>query len=145
MQTRQYINKYSKVVGGTYAKVFNDRGITAESEAQVIIDAFVQANKRFISQETGNGVSEGDKEDIKTVLGKISLGQNPVVNRAIIAELRGIFDAPMGILENQVLSFLQDENKYANNTSYIETKDQIENMLGGAQGVLQQTEFDVTA
>ena len=67
------VNKYSKVLGGPYANVFNERGITAESEARVIIDAFVQANKRFISQETGNGVSDGDKKDIRTVTGEIVL------------------------------------------------------------------------
>ncbi len=34
---------------------------------------------------------------------------------------------------------------YVDDESYTATQDQIESMLGGAQSVLQQTKFDVTA
>jgi|9_EtaG_2_1085328.scaffolds.fasta_scaffold03693_2 hypothetical protein len=123
---------------------FGKRGISRESEAQAIINVLIQENKRFITQETGNGVSEGDKEDIKNVLGRIELTKNPRENRLIIAELRGIFDNPMTVLENQVTSFLDDKNKYVDNQTYQNTVSEIENLLGGAQNVLQQTEFDVS-
>ena len=123
---------------------FGERGISRESEAQAIINVLIQENKRFITQETGNGVSEGDKEDIKNVLGRIELAKNPRENRLIIAELRGIFDNPMTVLENQVTSFLDDKNKYVDNQTYQNTVSEIENLLGGAQNVLQQTEFDVS-
>jgi len=123
---------------------FGQRGISRESEAQAIINVLIQENKRFITQETGNGVSEGDKEDIKNVLGRIELTKNPRENRLIIAELRGIFDNPMTVLENQVTSFLDDKNKYVDNQTYQSTVSEIENLLGGAQNVLQQTEFDVS-
>ena len=123
---------------------FGERGISRESEAQAIINVLIQENKRFITQETGNGVSEGDKEDIKNVLGRIELTKNPRENRLIIAELRGIFDNPMTVLENQVTSFLDDKNKYVDNQTYQNTVSEIENLLGGAQNVLQQTEFDVS-
>ena len=123
---------------------FGKRGISRESEAQAIINVLIQENKRFITQETGNGVSEGDKEDIKNVLGRIELAKNPRENRLIIAELRGIFDNPMTVLENQVTSFLDDKNKYVDNQTYQNTVSEIENLLGGAQNVLQQTEFDVS-
>jgi hypothetical protein len=129
---------------GDADKWFGDRGISRESEAKKLINVLVQENKRFISQETGNGVSEGDKEDIKTVFGQLQVGKPIEENKAIIAEVRGLFDYPRGILENQVLSFLEDENKYVDNKTYQATVSEIEKLLGGAENVLNQTEFDVS-
>lgn len=135
------INKYSKLVGGPYAKVFNDRGITAESEAQVIIDAFVQANKRFISQETGNGVSDGDKTDIRTVTGEIVLTDSLDKNLARLDQVRGLFSKNVGLLENEIIR-LGKRGEYSSDEQF-ELSQKIMSDILNPVDILGSTSFDV--
>ena len=135
------INKYSKLVGGPYAKVFNDRGITDESEAQVIIDAFVQANKRFISQETGNGVSDGDKKDIRTVTGEIVLTDSLDKNLARLDQVRSLFSKNVGLLENEIIR-LGKRGEYSSDEQFELSQKTISDILNPVD-ILGSTSFDV--
>ena len=136
------MNKYSKIAGGPFDKtVFGPGGITAESELQVLIDAFVQGNKRFISQETGNGVSEGDKKDIKKVVGNIKLGESLEQNIKRLDRLRTLFGQNIGLLENELMRF-GDRNEYANDEQFNKTQIQLSSILAPS-AIFNQSIFDV--
>ena len=135
------VNKYSKLVGGPYAKIFNERGLTAESEAQVLVDAFVQANKRFISQETGNGVSDGDKKDIRTVTGDIVIGEDLDKNLARLDRVRDLFSKNKSLLEGEIIR-LGDRTEFSSDDSYEKTQKIIADILDPVD-ILSSTSFDV--
>jgi len=135
------VNKYSKLIGGPYAKVFNERGLTAESEAQVLVDAFVQANKRFISQETGNGVSDGDKKDIRTVTGDIVIGEDLDKNLARLDRVRDLFSKNKSLLEGEIIR-LGDRTEFSSDDSYEKTQKIIADILDPVD-ILSSTSFDV--
>jgi len=135
------VNKYSKLVGGPYADVFNKRGLTPESEAEVLIDAFVQANKRFISQETGNGVSDGDKKDIRTVAGEVSLTDSLDKNLARLDQVRSLFSKNVGLLENEIIR-LGDRTEFSDDSSYEKTQKIVSDILTPVD-ILGTTSFDV--
>ena len=135
------INKYSKLLGGPYANVFSERGLTAESEAQVIIDAFVQANKRFISQETGNGVSDGDKKDIRTVTGEIVIGESLDKNLLRLEEVRSLFSKNVGLLEGELVR-LGDRTEYSSDEQYEKAQKILSSILNPID-ILGTTSFDV--
>ena len=135
------INMYSKLWGGPYANVFSERGLTAESEAQVIIDAFVQANKRFISQETGNGVSDGDKKDIRTVTGEIVIGESLDKNLLRLEEVRSLFSKNVGLLEGELVR-LGDRTEYSSDEQYEKAQKILSSILNPID-ILGTTSFDV--
>lgn len=132
-----FLSAYGIVDG---EKWFGERGISSASQADVIVDALIQENKRFISQETGNGVSEGDKKDIATVIGRISLTDPVEKNISRLNELRRLFAAPMNVLAGQIEAF-NDIDNYATQDMYDKTQamlktelSYLQEQMGSSQG-----------
>lgn len=132
-----FLSAYGIVDG---EKWFGERGISPASQADVIVDALIQENKRFISQETGNGVSEGDKKDIATVIGRISLTDPVEKNISRLNELRRLFAAPMNVLAGQIEAF-NDIDNYATQDMYDKTQamlktelSYLQEQMGSSQG-----------
>ena len=88
-------------------------GISAQSTAQAIQDRMIAQYKRFLTQETGNGISEGDVQRIKDLLGEITALTNPQEKLMRLNELRKIFDSPRQQIAS-VMSQLADPDNYIN-------------------------------
>lgn len=132
-----FLNAYGIIDGEAW---FGERGISPAAKAEVIVDALIQENKRFISQETGNGVSEGDKQDIATVIGRININDPVDKNIERLGELRRIFAAPMNVLAGQLQAF-QDIDNYAEQSMFDKTQQMLstelaylQQQMGTAQG-----------
>lgn len=93
------------------------KGITAESTAKAIQDRMIAQYKRFLTQETGNGISEGDVQRIKDLLGEITVLTVPKEKARRLQELREIFKTPKQQVAS-VMSQLADRNNYINDNEH---------------------------
>jgi len=95
-------------------------GTTAEEKVRAIQDRLISQYKKFLTKETGNGVSEGDIKRLKQLIGEIKVGQPIADNLNRLRQLDTIFDAPKRAIENQFNSFSRREN-YRNDDEYNKT------------------------
>ena len=111
-------------IGDTdYSKGINEivtQDISAEKKIEAIQDRLISQYKKFLTKETGNGVSEGDIKRLKKLIGEIDLTQPLSQNINRLEELRTIFDAPQRALEGQFNSFSKREN-FRNDEEYNKT------------------------
>jgi len=91
---------------------FAFRGISIESNIEIIRDALLARFKRFLSQETGNGISNIDMELLQTQAGTVGLFTNPAEYRARLAQLRKPFMDSLRTTEKQ-LGNMTDRYFYA--------------------------------
>ena len=97
-----------------------EEGTTAEQKVEAIQARLISQYKKFLTKETGNGVSEGDIERLKQLIGEIKVGQPIAANLNRLKELDTIFDAPKRAIESQFNSFSRREN-YRNDDEYNKT------------------------
>lgn len=112
------------------------KGISAESSIEAIQDAILAQYKRFLSQETGNGISEGDYQRLAALVGKISLFGNLNENRARLQELREFFMTPKRQIES-VLAELGDRKNYISESEYMDAQAALDDVLNTSVGGLQ--------
>ncbi len=81
------------VAGGmTDAKVaFPESGISTEDELRAYQSSIVNEFKRFLTQETGNGISNVDIQNLKELLGDVSVFTNPLTAKKRLSRIRRIF------------------------------------------------------
>ena len=117
-------------IGITDAKAwFGERGVSKESEAKTILNLLVQENKRFILKESGNGVSNLDKQDLDKAFGKIKWGNNLQENLNNLVQIKSLFDAPLSTLDSTLDGFISEKDKYQSTDIYNETIDIINSGL----------------
>ena len=117
-------------IGITDAKAwFGERGVSKESEAKTILNLLVQENKRFILKESGNGVSNLDKQDLDKAFGKIKWGNNLQENLNNLVQIKSLFDAPLSTLDSTLDGFISEKDKYQSTDIYNETLDIINSGL----------------
>jgi hypothetical protein len=97
-------------------------GTTPQQKIEAIQARLISQYKKFLTKETGNGVSEGDIERLKQLIGEIKVGQPIAANISRLKELETIFDAPQRAIESQFNSFSKREN-YRNEEEYLKTMD----------------------
>jgi|TARA_R100000149_G_scaffold57189_1_gene26178 hypothetical protein len=114
---------YSKDV----AKII-DEGTSPEEKIRAIQDRLISQYKKFLTKETGNGVSEGDIQRLKQLIGEIKVGQPLAENLNRLDQLSQIFAAPQRTLESQFKSFARREN-YRNEEEYLKTMDIIQKAI----------------
>lgn len=112
------------------------KGISAESSIEAIQDAILAQYKRFLSQETGNGISEGDYQRLAALVGKISLLGNLNENRARLQELREFFMTPKRQIES-VLAELGNRKNYISESEYMDAQAALDDVLNTSVGGLQ--------
>ena len=95
-------------------------GTTPQQKIEAIQARLISQYKKFLTKETGNGVSEGDIERLKQLIGEIKVGQPIAANISRLKELDTIFDAPKRAIESQFNSFSRREN-YRNDEEYNKT------------------------
>ena len=89
-------------------------GLTNTSKASALTDRILAESKRFLSKETGNGISEGDYQRLQKLVGDItSATLSAAEKKERLNQLRGIFDGRNAEIENG-LKTLGDESMYSN-------------------------------
>jgi hypothetical protein len=131
---------------------FAFRGISIESNIEIIRDALLARFKRFLSQETGNGISNIDMELLQKQAGTVGLFTNPAEYRARLAQLRKPFMDSLRTTEEQLGNMTQryfyaegddgtaafDKTQEAISAGLL---DAINPIMGGLQG---RTNIDVS-
>ena len=91
------------------------RNLSIESEIDAVRRAFIMRFKRFISQETGNGISNVDVEQIQAASGQLdNLLQftNPEQSLVAFGELRQLFNDSLNSLDPIIDDFGDRRNYY---------------------------------
>lgn len=87
------------------------QGISKEALLKSMRNGIISEYKRFLTQETGNGISEGDVKRIDELLGKPGAFKNIAEAIAGLQEARGIF-------ENSKLEFEDSLAQFTDRTNY---------------------------
>ena len=121
-----------------YSKDFklnkDESNISAEKQIEILQRRLISQYKKFLTKETGNGISEGDIRRLQELLGKISPLKPLEENLENFAQLRVIFDAPQRTLEGIFSEFGQRKN-HMNDQSYNDTMKVINDAITiGTQG-----------
>ena len=128
------VKKFLKPLGigdTDYSKGIDEiikRDISAEEKVTAIQQRLISQYKKFLTKETGNGVSEGDIKRLEALVAKIDLTQPLSSNINRLEELRTIFAAPQRALESQFTAFSRREN-FRNDDEYNKTMDIIEKAI----------------
>lgn len=121
-----------------YSKDFKlnkgESNISAEKQIEILQRRLISQYKKFLTKETGNGISEGDIKRLEELLGKISPLKPLEENLENFAQLRVIFDAPQRTLEGIFSEFGQRKN-HMSDQSYNDTMKVINDAITiGTQG-----------
>ena len=121
-----------------YAKDFKlnkgELNISEEEQVKILQRRLISQYKKFLTKETGNGISEGDIKRLQELLGKISPLKPLAENLENFAQLEVIFDAPQRTLEGIFNEFGQRKN-HMSDQSYNDTLKVINDAITfGTQG-----------
>ena len=122
-----------------------DAGTNPEQKIRAIQDRLISQYKKFLTKETGNGVSEGDIKRLKQLIGEIKVGQPLAENLNRLDQLSQIFAAPQRAIESQFAAFAKREN-YRNDDEYNKTMAILDKAIrtGTGQGGGVQYGFNVS-
>lgn len=121
------------------------KGLSAEDELDAIRRAFIMRFKRFISQETGNGISNVDVAQIEAASGALDQlvsFKNPEKSLVAFKELRKLFDGSLQSLQPMVTNFTDRDNYYsgeAGDKLYEKTMEKLNQSLGGSANFVTPT------
>tara|TARA_R110001606_G_scaffold373063_2_gene530344 strand:- start:1780 stop:3639 length:1860 start_codon:yes stop_codon:yes gene_type:complete len=104
------------------------------TEADAIKKRVIAQYKRFLTQETGNGISEGDVNRLADSLGNIDFFTNPEQALKQLSETRTIFESANKALENQLVRF-EDRSMYLNENLYDKVQAEINSTALSSIGV----------
>tara|TARA_R110000787_G_C13336814_1_gene437842 strand:- start:114 stop:1061 length:948 start_codon:yes stop_codon:yes gene_type:complete len=71
---------------------FGKSGVSDEDNLKALQDSLISRYKKFLTQETGNGISNTDVERLQALLGQIDLVGNPEGSLIRLEEVRQIFE-----------------------------------------------------
>lgn len=112
---------------------YKDKGISPEDAANSILNVLIMENKRFATQETGNGISNQDRQDLAESFGQPGqLAANPRAARLKLAELRSIFDAPLAAVEQELSNFYEMKDMYRDENIYNQTISRMDDILNAS-------------
>ena len=137
-------NNVLSALGADYS-IYKDedgKAVTGKITTNKILqDRLISQYKRFLTQETGNGISTKDLEMVKELIGQVSFFTNPSAALKRIQEVRDIFDSPKQQILTQLEQF-SDPKKHLTEDSYKETIDIINKSALGASTFGGQMSFD---
>tara|TARA_R110002051_G_scaffold160261_1_gene231900 strand:+ start:189 stop:2030 length:1842 start_codon:yes stop_codon:yes gene_type:complete len=109
---------------------FPEGGISTEQQLKAFQDSIVNEFKRFLTQETGNGISNVDIENLKLMTGKIDLFKNPAGAALRLKEIRGVFmskrNSVKALREN-----IMNPKFYATNQEFLDNQENFDTLLSG--------------
>ena len=137
-------NNILSALGADYS-IYNDedgKPIPGKiTKNKVLQDRLISQFKRFLTQETGNGISTKDLETVKELIGQVGFFTNPAVAIERIRQVRDIFDTPKQQILTQLEQFA-DPKKHLTENSYKETIDIINRAALGASTFGGKQSFD---
>lgn len=133
------------------AEKYKANPTSLENKAEVAQDALMARFKRFMTQETGNGISVYDSEAAKVLTGKIGMFTPLNKNLEYISQLQGLFGHSLDTLDDLVID-LYDRNFYLSQGAYDKTikklndgmKDVYEPLQLSSDSNLTKTLYDVS-
>ena len=110
----------------TYVDANNNKvvikGISREAGAEAVQDRLLAQFKRFLSQETGNGISNVDFKNLEKQVGRINLATNPNDRIMRLNELKKMFAVPMNRVKS-LFDQLNDRRFHTNDDNYTRTQE----------------------
>ena len=97
-------------------------GLSKEATATAIQDRLLAQYKRFLSQETGNGISNVDYQNLQKQVGVITTFQNPNDRLLRLQELKKLFAVPKRRVES-LFDELNDRRFHASADNYQRTQE----------------------
>ena len=141
-RVKETINRWSRSIGGPDYFKSEELGTNIPLEEAEAIKARVIAQyKRFLSQETGNGISEGDVNRLADALGKLDWFGNPDAAIARIKETQGIFQARKDKIVNEIEQF-DNKGMYRNEKAYNDTMRSLFDQVNRAYSVFGEDMAD---
>ena len=98
------------------------KGISKEAGAKAVQDRLLAQFKRFLSQETGNGISNVDFKNLEKQVGRINLATNPNDRIMRLNELKKMFAVPMNRVKS-LFDQLNDRRFHTNDDNYTRTQE----------------------
>ena len=108
---------------------------------KILQQRLISQFKRFLTQETGNGISKIDVENIERLLGDVNFFTNPAAAIKRIQEVRAIFDTPREQILTQLEQF-SDPKRHLTDDAYKETIKIINDKAFEASKLSGKTTFD---
>lgn len=100
---------------------------------QALQDRLINQYKRFLTQETGNGISNVDVQRVEALLGKIDFFGDPAVALERIKEVQKIFESKKQKI-GSVLSDFGDKTRFQNEKEYLDTRQAINESIKRSYG-----------
>jgi len=113
---------------------FGEDAVSPEQKANALRNSLVQEFKRFLTQETGNGISNVDVQNILDLLGQMDLIGNPQDAIFRVNQVRGVFEGKISGL-TPFIEDLQDPDMYTSMKEYQKVQGIIDSDLGFAPGM----------
>lgn len=110
--------------------VFGETGVGKRQQIRVLQDSIITQFKRMLTQETGNGISKSDVDNIRTMLGQIDLFGNPQESIARLKEIQILFNGKRTAIRG-VLDELQDPTQYPTQAEYEKNMELLPTLLTG--------------
>ena len=111
------------------------KGITKKEALIAIQDQLLSEYKRFLTKETGNGISNQDVENIKKLLAKLDVFTNPDDAKNRFNRVREIF-APVKMNFENAFEFMSDKSKYVSEERFNRAQTELQKILIGQSGGL---------
>jgi hypothetical protein len=143
-KAKDFANNILSALGADYSIYKDEDGnaIPGElSENQILQDRLISQFKRFLTQETGNGISTKDLETVKSLIGQVGFFTNPALAIERIRQVRDIFDTPRQQILTQLEQF-SDRKKHLTDDSYNNTMKIINEAALGASTFGGKQSFD---
>tara|TARA_R100001015_G_C4632140_1_gene195314 strand:+ start:1823 stop:3736 length:1914 start_codon:yes stop_codon:yes gene_type:complete len=137
-------NNILSALGADYSIYKDEDGKTATGKIttnQILQDRLISQFKRFLTQETGNGISTKDLETVKQLIGQVGFFTNPAAALKRIQEVRDIFDTPKQQILTQLEQFA-DPKKHLNEDAFNNTMKIINDAALGASKFGGKQSFD---
>ena len=111
------------------AKVsFGEEGVGSSAQAKALRDSLISEFKRLITQESGNGVSEGDLKRVEIAFGEINFLGNPEDALYRLKNMKLLFENKISFI-SPYLADLQDQTSFATEQEYEKTKKRLEKAM----------------
>jgi hypothetical protein len=109
---------------------FGEEGLSPEAKANALRDSILQEFKRFLTQETGNGISNVDVQNSERLLGQINILDNPQQALFRVRETRGIFEGKLQAISPFIDDAINDPDQYVNEQEYNRAMEVFNKRLG---------------
>jgi len=111
--------------------VFGDSKVGKQQQIKLLQDSIVTQFKRMLTQETGNGISKSDVDNIKVMLGDIDLLGNAEESILRLKEIKTLFAGKRNAIRG-VLDELQDPDNYPTKSEYDKNMELYPSLIQGS-------------